>query len=279
MPTLTKNPGRTAFFVSDHTGITAEMLGHNLLKQFENLLIAEITLPFLNTREKALAAVAKINECSASDEFRPIVFSTLISPEIQSILKSADAMYLDCFNVFIKPLENEFGLNSSTAIGLSHRADDSIDYQQRIEAVNYTLAHDDGITAKNLQKANIILVGVSRSGKTPVCLYLALQNGIYAANYPFTPEDLGGMKLPEQLKNLHKKLFGLTIDPIRLHQIRSERKPDSKYASLENCQYEIRKVQSLMHQEGIPFLNVTNKSIEELATTLLQKLQLDRRIY
>jgi len=274
-----KPPKRTAFFVSDRTGITAEMLGHSLLKQFENLSFAEITLPYLDTPEKASAAVTKINERSTIDGFRPIVFSTLINSEVQSRLRTANALHLDCFNIFIEPLEVEFGLNSSSTVGLSHRADDIIDYHQRIEAVNYTLANDDGMIVKNSQQADIILVGVSRSGKTPVCLYLALQYGICAANYPFIPEDFSHMLLPEQIRNQHKKLFGLTIDPIRLHQIRSERKLDSKYASLENCQYETREAEKLMRQENIPCLDVTNKSIEELATTLLHKMQLDRRIY
>jgi hypothetical protein len=270
---------RTAFFISDRTGITAEMLGHSLLKQFENLSFTETTLPYLDTLEKASAAVTQINQSAIIDGIRPLVFSTLVNLEIQSILKSANALHLDCFNIFIKPLERELGMRSSLTVGLSHRADDIIDYYQRIESVNYSLAHDDGISVKDSQQADIILVGVSRSGKTPTCLYLALQYGIRAANYPFIPEDFSSMLLPVQLKNLNEKLFGLTIDPVRLHQIRSERRLDSRYASLENCQYETHEAEAIMRQEGIPYLDVTNKSIEELATTLLQQTKLERRIY
>lgn len=270
---------RTAFFISDRTGITAEKLGHSLLKQFENLSFTENTLPYLDTLEKASAAVTQINQSAIIDGVRPLVFSTLVNLEIQSILKSANALHLDCFNIFIKPLESELGTHSSLTVGLSHRADDIIDYHQRIESVNYSLAHDDGTLVKDSQRADIILVGVSRSGKTPTCLYLALQYGIRAANYPFIPEDFSSMLLPVQLKNLKEKLFGLTIDPVRLHQIRSERKLDSKYASLENCQYETHEAEALMRQEGIPYLDVTNKSIEELATTLLHHTQLERRTY
>ena len=270
---------RTAFFISDRTGITAEKLGHSLLKQFENLSFTENTLPYLDTLEKASAAVTKINQSAIIDGARPLVFSTLVNLEIQSILKSANALHLDCFNIFIKPLERELGTHSSLTVGLSHRADDVVDYHQRIESVNYSLAHDDGISVKDSHRADIILVGVSRSGKTPTCLYLALQYGIRAANYPFIPEDFNSMLLPVQLKNLKEKLFGLTIDPIRLHQIRSERKLDSKYASIENCQYETHEAEALMRQEGIPYLDVTNKSIEELATTLLHQTQLERRTY
>jgi len=270
---------RTAFFISDRTGITAEMLGHSLLKQFENLSFTETTLPYLDTLEKASAAVTQINQSAIIDGIRPLVFSTLVNLEIQSILKSANALHLDCFNIFIKPLERELGMRSSLTVGLSHRADDIIDYYQRIESVNYSLAHDDGISVKDSQQADIILVGVSRSGKTPTCLYLALQYGIRAANYPFIPEDFSSMLLLVQLKNLNEKLFGLTIDPVRLHQIRSERRLDSRYASLENCQYETHEAEAIMRQEGIPYLDVTNKSIEELATTLLQQTKLERRIY
>ena len=270
---------RSAFFISDRTGITAEKLGHSLLKQFENLSFTENTLPYLDTLEKASAAVTQINQSAIIDGARPLVFSTLVNLEIQSILKSANALHLDCFNIFIKPLERELGTHSSLTVGLSHRADDVVDYHQRIESVNYSLAHDDGISVKDSHRADIILVGVSRSGKTPTCLYLALQYGIRAANYPFIPEDFSSMLLPVQLKNLKEKLFGLTIDPVRLHQIRSERKLDSEYASLENCQYETHEAEALMRQEGIPYLDVTNKSIEELATTLLHQTKLERRIY
>jgi hypothetical protein len=270
---------RTVFFVSDRTGITAEMLGHSLLKQFEDLSFTEIPLPYLDTLEKASSAVAQINKTAIIDGVRPLVLSTLVNLEIQSILKTADALHLDCFNIFIKTLEKEFGTRSSLAIGLSHRADNRVDYHQRIESVNFSLAHDDGTSVKNFQQADIILVGVSRSGKTPTCLYLALQYGICAANYPFIPEDFSSMLLPAQLRIFKEKLFGLTIDPIRLHQIRSERRPDSKYASIENCQYETHEAESLMRQEGIPSIDTTNKSVEELATTVLHQTKLKRKAY
>jgi regulator of PEP synthase PpsR (kinase-PPPase family) len=164
-------------------------------------------------------------------------------------------------------------------VGLSHRVGDVVDYRQRIEAVRYTLEHDDGVSRKNWQQADIILVGVSRSGKTPTCLYLALQYGICAANYPLIPEDFSYRRLPAELESLRTKLFGFTTDPIRLHQIRNERKPDSEYASLKNCQYEVHEAEALMRQEGIPYLDATNKSIEELATAVLHQAKLERKIY
>ncbi|MEO6563768.1 MAG: pyruvate, water dikinase regulatory protein, partial [Nitrosospira sp.] len=274
MSIIAKQPGRTAFFVSDRTGITIEMLGHSLLRQFENLPFTEITLPYLDTAEKAVAIVAQINARAIVDGARPLVLSTLVNSEIRSILNSANALHLDCFNIFIAPLETELGIRSSHTVGLSHRVGDVVDYRQRIEAVRYTLEHDDGVSRKNWQQAEIILVGVSRSGKTPTCLYLALQYGICAANYPLIPEDFSYRRLPAELEKLRTKLFGFTTDPIRLHQIRNERKPDSEYASLKNCQYEVHEAEALMRQEGIPYLDATNKSIEELATAVLHQAKL-----
>ena len=279
MSIIAKQPGRTAFFVSDRTGITIEMLGHSLLRQFENLPFTEITLPYLDTAEKAVAIVAQINARAIVDGARPLVLSTLVNSEIRSILNSANALHLDCFNIFIAPLETELGIQSSHTVGLSHRVGDVVDYRQRIEAVRYTLEHDDGVSRKNWQQADIILVGVSRSGKTPTCLYLALQYGICAANYPLIPEDFSYRRLPAELESLHTKLFGFTTDPMRLHQIRNERKPDSEYASLKNCQYEVHEAEALMRQEGIPYLDATNKSIEELATAVLHQANLERKIY
>lgn len=279
MSTTAKALGRAAFFLSDRTGITVEMLGHSLLSQFENVSFEEITLPFLDTREKAVAVVRQIHERASVDGVRPLVFSTFVNPEIRCIFDSANALHMDCFNIFIAPIEAELGIRSSGTVGLSHRAHNSVSHHRRIEAIKYTLEHDDGISQKNWLQADIILVGVSRTGKTPTCLYLALQYGIYAANYPLIPEDFDRRALPAQLKNLQSRLFGFTIDPIRLHQLRNARKPDSQYASVNNCQYEIHQAEMLMRREGIPYLDATSKSIEELATALLHEAKLERKTY
>jgi regulator of PEP synthase PpsR (kinase-PPPase family) len=279
MSTTAKQTGRTAFFVSDHTGITVETLGRSLLRQFDSLRFNEITLPYLDTMDKAAAAVAEINERAATDGVRPLLLSTFANPAIRAALDSANAFHLDCFGSLIAPLEAELGIGSSPAIGLSHRMGDTADHRRRIDAIRFTLEHDDGISRKNWPQADIILVGVSRSGKTPTCIYLALQYGICAANYPLIPEDFARMRLPEQLENLQGKLFGLSVHPVRLHQIRSERKPGSRYASLDNCQHEVREAEALMKQEGIPCLDATNKSIEEMAIAVLHRAKLQRRIY
>jgi regulator of PEP synthase PpsR (kinase-PPPase family) len=270
---------RTAFFVSDRTGITAEMLGHSLLTQFDTVRFQEVTLPFVDTIEKAREIVARIDETAESDGARPIVISTLVDSEIAAIVGGANALFLDCFEIFISPLEKELGAVASHAIGRSHSTNDLVNYYHRIDAVNYALGHDDGVSTRDLSEADIVLVGVSRSGKTPTCLYMAMQFGIRAANYPLIPEDFSTMQLPGQLRPLRGRLRGLTIKPERLQQIRAERRPGSRYATLENCEYEVREAEALMRQEGIPYLDATSKSVEELATTILHEAKLVRRIY
>jgi hypothetical protein len=272
-------PKRTAYFVSDRTGITAEMLGHSLLTQFDDVRFNEITLPFVDSVEKARDVVAQINSQGATDGVRPLVISTLARTEIAQIIGQSNALFLDCFEIFISPLERELGVRASHAIGRTHNVTDFVNYHHRIESVNYTLSHDDGVTNRDLNDADIILVGVSRSGKTPTCLYLAMQFGISAANYPLIPEDFNTMLLPSPLRPLRGKLYGLTIRPERLQQIRTERKPGSKYATLANCEFEVREAEALMRQEGIPYLDATSKSVEELATTILHEAKLVRRIY
>ena len=270
---------RTAFFVSDRTGITVEMLGSSLLTQFDDVEFRRVTLPFIDNMDKARDVLDQIEAAKSQSGMRPLVFTSLMADDIREEISKANAMVLDLFDRFIVPLEKELGVTSAHAIGRSHSAGNFKDYNHRIEAVNYTLAHDDGMTNRNLDQADIILVGVSRSGKTPTCLYMALQFGIKAANYPLIPEDMERMKLPPALIPLRQKVWGLSITPERLQQIRQERKPDSKYAALENCRWEVAAAESLMQQAGISFLNSTTKSIEELAATILHEAHLVRRVY
>lgn len=265
---------RTAFFISDRTGITAESLGHSLLSQFEGIKFNRVRLPFMDTVEKARDAVTQINEAAISDGKRPLVFSTLILPAVRNIIEQSDALFLDLFEMFIVPLEAELGVSSSHAVGRSHAADKN--YNSRMDAVNYALNHDDGGITRDLHLADIILIGVSRCGKTPTSLYLAMQFGISAANYPLVPEDFASESLPQTLIPLHRKLHGLTIRPERLQQIRTERSPNSRYAALENCQTEVRQAESLMRMANIPFLDVTTMSIEEIATTIMHQTGLKR---
>ena len=270
---------RTIFFVSDGTGITAEMLGHSLLTQFEGTEFTQVVVPFVDTAEKAQECLARIEEVKARSQARPIVFCTLIDESVRSMLRRADALVLDFFEGFINPLEVEFRTRSSHAVGRSHSVAHNKEYQDRIEAVNYALAHDDGLGSRELARADVILVGVSRSGKTPTCLYMAMQFGIKAANYPLTPDDFERAELPGAVAPLVGKLFGLTITPERLSEIRQERRPDSRYARLENCRYEVEEAERLMRRYGIEWLNSTTRSIEEIATKVLQAVKLERRAY
>ena len=255
------------------------MLGHSLLSQFESIPLDEITLPYIDSREKAAGIVRTINGRHIADGARPLVFSTFVNPEIRLIIDSANALHLDCFSIFIAPLEAELAVRSSENVGLSHRVSDTTGYRKRIDAINYALEHDDGLSQKNWDRADVTLVGVSRTGKTPTCLYLALQYGVYAANYPLIPEDFQHGELPAQIRNVRSKLFGFTIHPERLHEIRTERKPESVYASLRNCEYEVQSAEKLMRRAGIPYLDATSKSIEELATAVLHEAKLERKIY
>ena len=270
---------RSAFFVSDRTGITAEMLGHSLLTQFDCLDLSETTLPFIDNIEKAKEAVQIINIAAVNDGVRPIIISTLADMEIASAVGQANALFLDCFQIFISPLEQELGSRAMHAIGRTHNVNDIVNYYRRIEAVNYTLSHDDGVSTRELAEADVILVGVSRCGKTPTCLYLSMQFGIRAANYPLIPEDFSDKQLPATIRPLRDKLYGLTIRPERLQRIRTERRPNSSYSDLATCEYEVREAELLMKRENIPFLDATRKSVEELATTIMQQARLDRRIY
>jgi regulator of PEP synthase PpsR (kinase-PPPase family) len=272
-------PKRTAFFISDRTGITAEMLGHTLLTQFESVGFEEVTLPFVDSVDKARDVVRQINALARRDGVRPIVISTLVNTDIAEVVRGARALFLDCFDIFISPLEKELGVRASHAIGRSHSVNDFVNYHHRIESVNYTLSHDDGVSTNDLAQADVVLVGVSRCGKTPTCLYLAMQYGVRAANYPLVPDDFGAGALPAHLLPLRPKLYGLTIRPERLQQNRNERRPGSKYATLANCEYEVREAEALMRSEGVRTLDVTNKSVEELATTILHEAKLVRRIY
>lgn len=270
---------RTAFFVSDGTGITAETLGHSLLCQFQGIRFRQRRMPFIDSVEKALDCVAQIAKAAREDGTRPIVISTLVNPVVSDALRESDAVILDFFETFIAPLEDVLGTKSSHTVGGTHGGASSSDYAARIDAINFTLAHDDGVTNVDLDKSDVILVGVSRSGKTPTSLYLALQFGIRVANYPLIPEDFERNKLPEALNKHRHKLFGLTITPERLASIRKERRPDSKYASMENCRWEVDQAQKLMRREGIRWLDSTTKSIEEISATLMQTVKIEHQSY
>lgn len=263
---------RTIFFVSDGTGITAETFGNAILAQFE-AQSRHVRLPFVDTVDKAHNAVRQINHAGVVDGNRPIVFSTLVNMEVLKVIQEGcQGMLLDMFGTFVHPLEQELKTKSNHRIGRFSDASKSKEYQNRIEAINFSLAHDDGQSNRDLEQSDVILVGVSRSGKTPTSLYLAMQHGLKASNYPLIPEDFERRHLPPALLPHKDKIFGLTIQPERLSEIRNERRPNSKYASLENCRMEVAEAESMMRRTGIRWLSTTTKSIEEIATTILQEI-------
>jgi regulator of PEP synthase PpsR (kinase-PPPase family) len=271
---------RTVFFISDRTGITAEMLGNSLLTQFEDFQFQRVTIPFVDTPEKIDEAVRQVNATAEAQGRRPIVVSSVVSETMSEIIRrDANALTLDLFQIFIQPLEAELGSKSSHAAGRSHGISISHEYFARMEAINFAQAHDDGAATRELGKAQVILVGVSRCGKTPTTLYLALQFGVKAANFPLTPDDFADRVLPRSVLPFKEKLFGLTIAPDRLHEIRQERRRGSPYAALDNCRYEVHEAEQLMNREGIPMIDTTSKSIEEIAATILHRAKLARHIY
>jgi regulator of PEP synthase PpsR (kinase-PPPase family) len=270
---------RTVFFISDGTGITAETLGHSLLTQFSGFDYEQVTLPFIDSVENAEAALALVNRAAREDGVRPIVYASLTDPGLVDLLMSANALVLDIFGGFLRSLEAELGTLADHAKGRSHGLVDKALYDVRIAALNFALSHDDGANVERYRQADVVLLGVSRTGKTPTCIYLAMQFGVRAANYPLTEDDLCTNRLPRALEPVRERLYGLGIDAERLHRIRSERRPRSVYASLRQCQKETYDAEALYRSERLRWLNVTAVSIEEIASRILQDLGLSRRMY
>ncbi|MBY5920120.1 pyruvate, water dikinase regulatory protein [Ferrimonas balearica] len=269
--------GRKVFYISDGTAITAEVFGHAVLSQFP-IEFEQITIPFVETLDKAEEVKQKLNDCFFTTGERPLVFHSIVNPEIRTIIYSSEALDYDFLNTFVAPLEQQLGVKAEPRIHRTHSIDNAA-YADRIDAIHYAMENDDGITMKNLDQADVILVGVSRCGKTPSSLYLSMQFGIKAANYPFIAEDMDNLKLPPELKAHKKKIFGLTIEPMRLHEIRNQRLEGSTYASLRQCRMEVKEVEMMFKRERIPFLNTTYHSVEEIATKILSETGLERKMF
>jgi [pyruvate, water dikinase]-phosphate phosphotransferase / [pyruvate, water dikinase] kinase len=212
---------RCVFYISDGTAITAEVLGHAVLSQFP-VNATTYSLPFVENEARAKTVVQQINDIFEKSGDRPLVFYSIVSPDIRNIIKASEGFCQDIVQSLVAPLQNELGVEPTPIANRTHglTASNITKYDARIAAIDYTLAHDDGISLRNLDQAQVILLGVSRCGKTPTSLYLALQFGIRAANYPFTADDMDNIQLPAALKPHIHKLFGLTIDPERLTAIR-----------------------------------------------------------
>ncbi|HBC56080.1 MAG TPA: phosphoenolpyruvate synthase regulatory protein [Gammaproteobacteria bacterium] len=269
---------RTIFYLSDSTGLTAETLGRSLVEQFPDLQIREKIIPFISDISSAQAAVKEIQLAAQNDGQPPILFSTLVDNDLRDIIAQSPGILLDFVETFIGRLEVELKMESSNKIGHRHDSESYEKYMARMEALNYALRNDDGSTIQDYDQADIILIGASRTGKTPTCLYLAMHFGILAANYPLTPDDLENTRLPEPLKSHKAKLFGLHITAERLQKIRQERRPNSTYASLSQCQFEVRQTEALFRDQKIPFTTTTDRSVEELASTILHHSKVNRRL-
>ncbi|MBI2382889.1 MAG: kinase/pyrophosphorylase [Gammaproteobacteria bacterium] len=270
---------RHVFFVSDRTGITAETLGNSLLTQFDGVEFRRSTLPFINTPQKARDTVDHINCLARGNRLRPLVFSTTVNDEIRTILRACDGLFLDLFDTYIHAIERELNQKSTHTAGRAHGVADPLRYQTRIAAMNYAMEHDDGLSTRELGKADLVIVAPSRCGKTPTTLYLALQHGVFATNFPLTEDDLEQIALPRVLHGLESKLFGLTSDPERLAQIRTERRPGSRYASLAQCSYELRQAEQVYRRFNVPYVNSANMSIEEIATVAMQEKGMRRQSF
>ncbi len=269
---------RVVFFVSDQTGVTAETLGHSLLTQFAGQEFRQVTLPFIDSDDKAHEAVRIIDKRADDDGIQPIVFSTVLQPDLRDIINRSQGLHLDIFDAFLEPLSAELGEAPGFQSGRAHGVSDVDTYMKRIEATNFALANDDGGVSRNYDAADVILVGVSRSGKTPTCLYLAMQYGVYAANYPLTDDELETGTLPKILLKQKKKLFGLTIEPDRLREIRKERRPVGRYSTAQQVRFELREAEKIFRRHGIPYVNTTAFSIEEIASRILDTTGVERRV-
>ena len=267
---------RTAFFISDGTGLTAEALGHALLAQFEKIDFEKITVPYVDSEDKAHDLAKRINDAAEASGYPPLVFDTIVNKNIRKLIDTSDGFMIDIFGTFLSPLERELNSSSSYTVGKSHSISNQGSYERRIDAVNFALDNDDGARTRHYADADLILVGASRSGKTPTCLYLALQYGIKAANYPITEEDLDDQRLPAVLRPHREKLFGLTIEPERLATIRNERRPNSRYSSMKQCMLEIEEIELMYKRERIPYLNTTAYSVEEISTRIMVSTGLKR---
>ncbi len=260
---------RTAFFISDSTGITAEALGSSLLAQFEGLRFERVILPYIDNVDKARSAAERIDRVAERDGIAPIIFDTIVNAEIRDIIKKSAGFTVDILSTFLSPLEEALGIKSSFTVGGAHSVTNEPNYKNRIDAVNYALDNDDGAKVDRYSQAELILIGVSRSGKTPTSLYLALQTGVFVANYPLTDDDLDTGRLPKPLAEYRNKLYGLTIEPGRLATIRTERRANARYSTLSQCEYEVRQAEQLFKRFGIPCIDSTHASIEEIATRVL----------
>ncbi len=268
---------RYAFYISDGTALTAEAFGHALLSMFP-VKFEHKTLPFIDTQKKAENVCKTIQKAKEESGEPPLIFHTFVNETLKSKITNCGGVCYDFLDHFVTPVEKELNVKAEPKTHRTHGVHKN--YNFRIDAINYALDNDDGKRLNQLDKADLILVGVSRTGKTPTSLYLAMQYGIKVANYPLTDDDdFERLQLPKELKMRRHKIFGLTLSSQRLHEIRSQRREGSRYASLAQCRFELAEVEKLYRREAIPFINSTHYSVEEIAAKILAKTNLERHRY
>ena len=262
-----------AFFVSDSTGITAETLGSTLLTQFPAQRFERHTVPFLTTADHAQQVAARIDAVAGTGR-ATVVFSTVVDPHLRGILEASAGFFVDLFGSHIHQLEAALHTTANLQPGRAHGLGDALRYQSRMSAVEYAMEHDDGQSVRALERAQLILIAPSRCGKTPTSMYLALQHGIRTANFPLVDEDFAHRSLPGPIAPFQDKCFGLTSQPLRLSQVRQERRPGTVYASLPQCAWELRNAEAMYALNAIPHLNSAFMSVEEISATILQQMEL-----
>lgn len=266
------NDAVRVFFLSDSTGISAETMGNALLIQFPDLPFERRLLPFITTEDDARKVVEVLDRAAAGPG-RAIAFSTTALTSIRDILHTTTCPLIDFFDIHMTRVEEILGVEGVRQASRLHSMGDVQRYNSRMAAVEYAIEHDDGGSLRALEKAEVILLAPSRCGKTPTTMYLALQHGVFVANYPLVEEDFDTDQLPRPVRGLRDRCFGITTSPERLSQVRNERRANSRYASLRQCSWELRRAEALFKRNRIPVVNSATKSVEEMSTVILQHLK------
>ncbi|MEE9448166.1 MAG: pyruvate, water dikinase regulatory protein [Arenicellales bacterium] len=268
-------PMRSVYILSDRTGVTAGTMSHTLLSQFPNITFERHTIPFVDADDKVKSCIRQINSSHKKDKVAPLVFTSFTDNDFNDELKKSEGIIIDLFGPFINDLEKHLHSDSSHKSGQAHGINKEHDYMHRIDAINFSMKYDDGVRMEDYQEADLILIGVSRAGKTPTSLYMALHYGLHTANYPLADDDFEKGEIPRALLDARKKLFALTIDPAQLHKIREQRRPNSPYSSLQQCRREVMQAQQFYKRYRIPFADSTAMSIEELASFIVHRMNLE----
>ena len=266
-----ESPPIPVFFLSDSTGITAETMGNALLIQFPDLRFERRLIPFISTIDEA-RRVVKVLDTAAAGPVTPLAFSTAAVEEVRHELSHTRCPLIDFFDLHMERVESILGTKGIRVAARLHGMGDVKRYNTRMAAVEYAIEHDDGQSMRALDKADVILIAPSRCGKTPTTMYLALQHGIFVANYPLVDEDFETAELPRPVRGLRDRCFGMLTTPARLSQVRHERRPNSRYASLEQCTYELRQAEAMYRNHRLPMINSSTKSVEEMSPVILQTL-------